>query len=138
MILVGVVPSSHIMGSNIADNIIVADVGAHLQYYTSLWSFMGPVIGLEPTLAQSVLLFQAAVRYEVWLDKVLTSRDPGPITMAELPPFDVLIPLHAHMLSPHHFFKDAGRPVHEALQNIGKFPYDLVVRLVCQVGPMDV
>lgn len=74
---------------------------------------------------------RAQYRFDLWIDTIL--RRPGrdiaaPLLSDELPPVDVLMFLHAYMLSPWNYSEDCSR-IYPELEAVGSFPFQLLVRL---------
>lgn len=81
----------------------------------------------SPTPAFRVHLTKAAYRYHIWITKCLRARlNQGALEKHEVPPFDVLTILHAHMLAPSRFNEDILLHFPE-LGLIGRFPFHLIV-----------
>jgi hypothetical protein len=89
-----------------------------------------PSTGIKsPSPAFRVHLTKAAYRYHIWITKCLRARpNQGALEKHEVPPFDVLTILHAHMLAPSRFNEDILLHFPE-LGLIGRFPFHHIVRL---------
>jgi hypothetical protein len=91
------------------------------------------------TQAGKVFLRRAVYRLKLWIKFVLRpkhlSGTDSTLQSFELPPFDVLIMLHAYMLHPHRFYEDMLR-LHPELAVIEGFPLAQVVRLSGVLSPL--
>lgn len=81
------------------------------------------------TPIQFLSLARAQHRFDLWVCHVLrrSGRDKAaPWQLNEIPPIDVLMLLHAYMLSPWNFYEDCYRSYPE-LEALGPFPLILIV-----------
>lgn len=73
------------------------------------------------------LLTKAIVRFGVWLEKVIKPRESSdPLILIEVPPLDVLMILHAYMISPWSFEEDSQFFIKD-LRKIPHFPLNYMV-----------
>ncbi|RDB17022.1 hypothetical protein Hypma_002059 [Hypsizygus marmoreus] len=82
--------------------------------------------------AQALFTARAQHRFDLWISRILRrpGRDPSsPFEEAELPPVDVLMFLHAYMLSPWNYYEDSKR-VYPELEAMGSFPFGFARALV--------
>jgi len=84
------------------------------------------------TPAERLFLARAQHRFDLWVYRLL--RRPGrdvaePIQPNEIPPVDVLMLLHAYMLSPWNFYEDCNSTFPE-LKALGPFPLVPIKRLI--------
>jgi len=83
----------------------------------------------SPTPGVRVFLTKALIRFQKWLSACLSVRESNePLNLFEVPPIDVLVILHAYLLSPWTFDEDATLRFPE-LRHIARFPLEHMVRL---------
>jgi hypothetical protein len=121
----------------------IPNIAAHLRLYGAIRShlfilserhvyFAGRV--LCPTPEGKLFLRRSVFRFKLWIEHILrpkfklnSSSNTGLIDI-ELPPFDVILILHAFMLHPRAFYEDTIR-LYPELAVLNGFPLAQVVRI---------
>ncbi|KAJ7761130.1 hypothetical protein B0H16DRAFT_1531933 [Mycena metata] len=131
----------------------IDDVRTHLKVMTTFHKLhidvdtsgvqVNPATNLPiASAAQTAFLTKAVERFSLWLQRVVKTpeRCAGrivPLEPQEMPPVDVLMVLHAYMLSPWNFFEDCVRQ-YPFLNNIGSFPLKQMTQMIddkCSYAP---
>lgn len=122
-----------------------ADILAHLRVYGSIRSHLFDLSKnhvyyddqniLWPTIEGRLFLRRSVYRFRLWITKVLRPKfqkingSEVCLTDTELPPYDVVLVLHAFMLHPRTFYGDTirlfpelgvlkGFPLHQVVSNV--------------------
>jgi Glycine-rich domain-containing protein-like len=107
-------------------------LNAVLQLFKSVddnFVIKDPTNGMKsPSRPTRVFLSKALYRYHAWITKCLRGRKGNDaLKQEEVPPMDVLVVHHAHMLAPWRYAEDVRLRFPE-LRNAGRFPLDILVR----------